>query len=66
MIMRNYWWPGITKNVGKYVDKYNFGYIIKNRIEVPAENLMVNTNIKTAFQYNLVCENWSTGCRDTS
>ena len=41
-MIRNYWWPRITKNVGKYVDKYNFVQIIKNRIEVPAEKLMVN------------------------
>ena len=41
-MMRNYQWPRVTKNVRKYVDKYNFGQIIKNRIEVPAEKLMVN------------------------
>jgi len=25
LMIRNYWWPGVTKNVVKYVDKYNFG-----------------------------------------
>ena len=24
LVIRNYWWPGVTKNMGKYVDKYNF------------------------------------------
>ena len=42
LMMRNYQWPRVTKNVRKYVNKYNFGQIIKNRIEVPAEKLMVN------------------------
>ena len=42
LIIRNYQQPRITKNVGKYVDKYNFGQIIKNRIEVLVEKLMVN------------------------
>jgi len=42
LVMRNYWWPGVTKNMGKYVDKYNFCQRMKNRIKAPAENLMVN------------------------
>ena len=42
LVIRNYWWPGVTKNMGKYVDKYNFCQRMKNRIEAPAENLMVN------------------------
>jgi len=23
LVIRNYWWPRMTKNVGKYIDKYN-------------------------------------------
>jgi len=23
LVMRNYWWPGVTKDVGKYIDRYN-------------------------------------------
>ena len=42
LVMRNYWWPGVTKNVGKYVDKYNLYQRMKNRTEVPVENLIVN------------------------
>ena len=42
LVMRNYQWPGVTKNMGKYVDKYNFCQRMKNRIKAPEENLMVN------------------------
>ncbi len=34
LVMRNYWWPEITKNVGKYVEGYNLCQRIKNRTEV--------------------------------
>jgi len=23
LVMRNYWWPGVTRNVGYYVEGYN-------------------------------------------
>ena len=23
LVTRNYWWPGVIKNVGKYIDKCN-------------------------------------------
>ena len=32
--MRNYWWPGVTKDVRKYVEGYNICQRIKNRTEV--------------------------------
>ena len=31
---RNYWWPGVTRDVGRYVDRYNICQRMKNRIEV--------------------------------
>ena len=42
LVIRNYWWPGVTKDVGRYVDKYNMCQRIKHRTEVPVEKLMVN------------------------
>jgi len=40
--MKNYWWPGVTKNIGKYVDGYNMCQRIKNRTKVPVRKLMAN------------------------
>ena len=40
--MRNYWWPGVTKDVGKYVERCNMCQQMKNRTEVPAEKLKLS------------------------
>ena len=42
LVTRNYWWPGITKEVGKYVDRCDACQRYKNRSEAPAGKLMPN------------------------
>jgi len=42
LIVRNYWWPGVTKEVGRYVDGCDACQRYKNRSEVPAGKLMPN------------------------
>jgi len=42
LVMRNYWWPGVTKEVGRYVDGCDACQRYKNRSEVPAGKLMPN------------------------
>ena len=42
LVTRNYQWPGITKDIGKYVDKCNMCQKIKNQIETLIEKLMTN------------------------
>jgi len=42
LVMRNYWWPGVTKDMGKYVEGCDAYQKIKNRIEAPVEKLMTN------------------------
>jgi len=42
LIGRNYWWPGITKEVGRYVDGYDACQRYKNQSEAPVEKLMPN------------------------
>jgi len=42
LITRNYWWPGVTNDVGKYVEGCDIYQRIKNRIEAPAGKLIVN------------------------
>ena len=42
LVIRNYQWPEVIKDVGKYVDKCNLCQRMKNRIEVPVGKLMTN------------------------
>jgi len=42
LIVRNYWWPGVTKEVGRYIDGYDMYQRYKNQSEVPAGKLMPN------------------------
>ena len=42
LVTRNYWWPGVIKEVGRYVDEYNTCQRYKNQSKAPAEKLMPN------------------------
>ena len=42
LVMRNYWWPGVTRNIGKYVDGCNMCQRIKNRTEALVGKLIAN------------------------
>jgi len=42
LIGRNYWWPGITKEIERYVDRYSACQRYKNQSEVLAGKLMPN------------------------
>ena len=42
LIVRNYWWPGVTKEVGRYVDGCDACQRYKNRSEVLAGKLISN------------------------
>jgi len=42
LVTRNYWWPEVTKEVGKYVDRCDMCQRYKNRSEAPAGRLMPN------------------------
>jgi len=42
LIMRNYWWSEITKDVGKYVEECNMYQKMKNRTEVLVEKLKLS------------------------
>ena len=43
LISRSYWWPGLTKEVGRYVEGCDTCQRYKNRSEAPAGKLMPNT-----------------------
>ena len=51
MVARNYWWPGVTKEVGRYVDGCDTCQRYKNWSEVPAEKLMPNVIPKKPWSH---------------
>jgi len=42
LVIRNFWWPGVTKEVKRYVEGYDSYQRNKNHIEQPAGKLMPN------------------------
>jgi len=33
LVTRNYWWPGVTRDIGRYIEECNIYQRIKNRTE---------------------------------
>ena len=42
LVIRNYWWPGITINIGRYIEGCDLCQIINNLTKVPAGKLIAN------------------------
>ena len=42
LVMRNYWWLGVTRDVGKYVERCDACQRMKNRLEEPAGKLKLS------------------------
>ena len=42
LVIRDYWWPEVIRDVGKYVNGCNLCQKIKNRIKILAEKLKLN------------------------
>ena len=42
LVTRNYWWPGVTKEVKQYVEEYNQCQRMKNKAEMLAGKLRPN------------------------
>jgi len=42
LVTRNYWWPGVTRDVGKYVEGCDLCQRMKNRTEKPAGKLKLS------------------------
>jgi len=42
LVTRNYWWPGVTRDVGKYVEGCNLCQRMKNRTEELARKLKLS------------------------
>ena len=42
LVTRNYWWPGVTRDMGKYVEGCDLCQRMKNRTEEPAGKLKLS------------------------
>ena len=42
LVTRNYWWPGVTRDIEKYVEGCDLCQRMKNRTEEPAEKLKLS------------------------
>ena len=42
LVTRNYWWPGVTRDIGRYVKEYDLCQRMKNRTEEPAGKLKLS------------------------
>jgi len=51
LVTRNYWWPGVTKEVEKYVDGCDAYQRCKNRSKAPAGKLMPNAILEKSWSH---------------
>ena len=51
MVIRNYWWLRVTKDLEKYVDRYDLYQRIKNKIKILVEKLMANKILERPWTY---------------
>ena len=42
LVTRNYWWPGVIRNVGKYMEECDMCQRMKNRMEILTEKLKLS------------------------
>ena len=54
LVTRNYWWPGVTKEVKRYVEGCDQCQRMKNRAEMPAGKLRPNEVPERPWQHILV------------
>ena len=51
LVTRNFWWPGVTREVKRYVERCNACQQNKNQTQPPAEKLMPNLIPEKAWIY---------------
>jgi len=51
LVTRNYWWPGVTKDIGKYMDGCDMCQRMKNRMEALVGKLMANKVLEKAWTH---------------
>jgi len=51
LVTRNYWWPGVTRDVGKYVEGCDLYQRMKNRTEEPAGKLKLSEVLQKTWSH---------------
>ena len=51
LVTRNYWWPGVTRDIGKYVEGCDLCQRMKNRAEEPAGKLKLSEVPKKSWMH---------------
>jgi len=54
LVTRNYWWPGVTRDVGRYVEGYDLYQRIKNRMEELVGKLKLSEVSEKPWSYLMV------------
>ena len=49
LVIRNYWWLEVMKDIGKYRERCNLCQRMKNKTEVPAGKLMMNKVLEKPY-----------------
>jgi len=51
LVTRNYWWPGVTRDIGRYVEECDLCQRMKNRMEEPAGKLKLSEVPKKSWSH---------------
>jgi len=51
LVTRNYWWPGVTRDVGRYVDGCDIYQKMKNRTEAVMEKLKLSKVLEKSWTH---------------
>ena len=54
LVTRNYWWPGVTRDVGRYVEGCNLYQRMKNKIEEVARKLKLSKVLEKLWTHLIV------------
>jgi len=54
LVIRNYWWPEVTKDVEKYVDRYDMYQRMKNGTETSAGKLKFSEILEKPWAHLIV------------
>jgi len=51
LVTRNYWWPGVTRDIGRYVEGYDLCQRMKNRTEEVAGKLKLSEVLEKSWTH---------------